>query len=94
MHIKRRPGRRKLVQAKRAKSEMVTVEEVAVRLGIGRNQAYEAVQRRQIPALRFGRRWLIPRVAFEKMLLGGEIEAPEPASRRPRKAERHAEAEA
>jgi excisionase family DNA binding protein len=66
----KRPGRRKLVRAKRDASDMVTVEDVAVRLGIGRNQAYEAVQAGKIPALRFGRRWLIPRAAFDRMLAG------------------------
>jgi excisionase family DNA binding protein len=49
---------------------MVTVDELAERLGIGRNQAYEIVQRGQIPSLRFGRRWLIPRAAFDRMLAG------------------------
>ena len=68
--IVKRPGRRKLVRAKRDASDMVTVEDVAVRLGIGRNQAYEAVQAGKIPALRFGRRWLIPRAAFDRMLAG------------------------
>jgi excisionase family DNA binding protein len=66
----RRPGRRNVVLAKRATADMITVEDVAARLGIGRNQAYEAVQQGKIPALRFGRRWLIPRVAFDKMLAG------------------------
>jgi excisionase family DNA binding protein len=49
---------------------MVTVEDVAARLGIGRNQAYEAVQQGKIPALRFGRRWLISRVVLDRMLAG------------------------
>jgi excisionase family DNA binding protein len=49
---------------------MVTVEDVAARLGIGRNQAYEAVRQGKIPAFRFGRRWLIPRAAFDRMLAG------------------------
>jgi excisionase family DNA binding protein len=70
MSIQRRPGRRKVVLAKRSQSDMVTVEDVATRLGIGRNQAYEAVQQGKIPALRFGRRWLIPRAAFDRMLAG------------------------
>jgi excisionase family DNA binding protein len=66
----KRPGKRNLVQAKRLASDMVTVDDVAARLGIGRNQAYEAVQQGKIPALRFGRRWLIPRAAFDRMLSG------------------------
>jgi excisionase family DNA binding protein len=68
--VEKRPGRRKLVQAKRTASDMVTVEDVAARLGIGRNQAYEAVQQGKIPALRFGRRWLISRVVLDRMLAG------------------------
>jgi excisionase family DNA binding protein len=45
------------------------VEDLATRLGIGRNQAYEAVAAGKIPgAFRLGRRWLIPRVAFDRML--------------------------
>jgi excisionase family DNA binding protein len=54
-------NRRKRIAAKRAAADVITLEEVAARLGIGRNQAYEAVQTGKIPALRFGRRWLIPR---------------------------------
>jgi excisionase family DNA binding protein len=60
----------KRVQAKRAAADTLTLEEVARRLGIGRNQAYEAVQAGKIPALRFGRRWLIPRAAFDRLLSG------------------------
>jgi excisionase family DNA binding protein len=65
--------RRKRIAAKRAAADVITLEEVAARLGIGRNQAYEAVQKGKIPALRFGRRWLIPRAAFDRMLV--EVEA-------------------
>ena len=63
-------SRRKLIQAKRAQADMATVEELAARLGIGRNQAYEIVQQGKVPALRFGRRWLIPRAQLERMLAG------------------------
>jgi excisionase family DNA binding protein len=70
-----RPGRRKLVQAKRTASDMLSVEDVAMRLGIGRNQAYEAVQQGKIPSLRFGRRYLIPRAAFDRMLSGETVSA-------------------
>ncbi len=50
------------------KSDVLTVKEAAIRLGIGLNQAYEACQRQQIPCVRFGRRWLIPTEAFENWL--------------------------
>ena len=62
--------RRKRIQAKRAAADVISLEEVAARLGIGRNQAYSFVQEGKIPALRFGRRWLIPRVAFDRLLSG------------------------
>jgi excisionase family DNA binding protein len=66
----RRPGRHKVVLAKRANSDTVTVDDVAARLGIGRNQAYEFVQQGKIPSIRLGRRWLIPRVALDRLLSG------------------------
>jgi excisionase family DNA binding protein len=60
--------KRELVATKRHGADVLTVEDVAGRLGIGRNQAYALVQLGHIPALRYGRRWLIPRVAFERIL--------------------------
>jgi excisionase family DNA binding protein len=72
-------NRRKRIAAKRAAADVISLEEVASRLGIGRNQAYEAVQAGKIPALRFGRRWLIPRAAFDRML-SGEATSHQPAT--------------
>jgi excisionase family DNA binding protein len=46
----------------------LTVEETAQRLGIGRNQAYEAIRRGEIPVVRIGKRLLIPEAALERML--------------------------
>ena len=48
----------------------MTVEEAATALGISRATAYEAVSRGEIPAIRIGRRILIPKVALEKLLDG------------------------
>ena len=48
----------------------LTVEEAAKELGIGRNQAYEAAHKGEIPTVKIGRRILVPRVAFERMLSG------------------------
>jgi excisionase family DNA binding protein len=48
----------------------MTVEELAAKLGIGRNQCYDAVRAGQFPVLRVGRRWLLPRAAINKMLSG------------------------
>jgi excisionase family DNA binding protein len=39
---------------------VITVEEAARALRIGRSAAYEAVRRGQLPALRIGRRVLVP----------------------------------
>ena len=54
------------------KTEPVTmsVPEAGRRLGIGRNSAYDAAARGQIPTIKIGRRILVPRVAFERMLNG------------------------
>ncbi len=46
----------------------MTVDETAIELGISRNAAYEAVKRGEIPSIRIGRRLLIPKAAFDRML--------------------------
>lgn len=46
----------------------MTVPEAARALGIGKNQAYEAVRLGQIPSIRIGKRLLVPRAALEKFL--------------------------
>jgi excisionase family DNA binding protein len=46
----------------------MTVDEVAVALGVNRLTAYAGVKRGQIPSIRIGKRILVPRVAFERML--------------------------
>ena len=48
--------------------QTLTVREAAVLLGIGRNSAYEGVRRGEIPAIRVGRRLLIPRSALDALL--------------------------
>ena len=49
--------------------DTITVKEAAQRLGIGINQAYEACERGDLPNIRLGKRWIIPRVAFEAWLI-------------------------
>jgi excisionase family DNA binding protein len=49
-----------------------TLDEVAKLLGVGRNQAYDAARRGQIPVLKIGRRLLVPKAALDRMLNGGE----------------------
>lgn len=46
----------------------VSVEEAAALLGISRAFAYELVARNELPALRLGRRIVIPRQAVEAMV--------------------------
>ena len=48
--------------------QTLTVEEAAQVLGIGRNSTYEAIKRGEIPALRLGRRLVVPRQALEQLL--------------------------
>ena len=51
------------------KRATMSVEEMAVYLGIGRNKAYRMVRERVVPALRLGRRIVIPREEFEAWIL-------------------------
>jgi excisionase family DNA binding protein len=44
------------------------VEEAARVLGIGRSAAYLAAQRGDLPVIRIGRRYVVPRAALERML--------------------------
>ena len=46
----------------------MSVEEAGEALGVSRGLAYELVARGELPALRLGRRWVIPRRALEQML--------------------------
>jgi len=46
----------------------LTVEEAGAALGISRASAYEGVRRGEIPAIRIGRRVLVPRVALDRLL--------------------------
>lgn len=48
----------------------LTVNEAAVYLGISRNTAYQAVREGTIPAIRLGRRIVIPVHALEALLAG------------------------
>lgn len=50
--------------------QVVTVDEAAAMLRISRGSAYEAVRRKEIPAIRIGRRLLVPLAALERKLAG------------------------
>ena len=49
----------------------VTVGEAARLLGIGRNSAYEAAHRGELPVVFIGKRILVPLAALERLLTGG-----------------------
>lgn len=54
-------------------SAVLTVDEVAVALRIGRRQAYSAIQRGEIPSLRIGRTIRVPRAWLNQIqMLTGE----------------------
>ena len=53
---------------KHLQKQTFTVPETAEMLNIGRNQAYEAARRGEIPTIRIGKRILVPRAAFDRML--------------------------
>ena len=48
--------------------DVLTPVEAARMLRIGRNAAYEAIGRGDIPSIRIGRRLLVPKAALRRML--------------------------
>jgi excisionase family DNA binding protein len=56
----------------------MTIPEFAEEAGIGRNAAYDAAKRGEIPTIRLGRRLLVPREALDRMLARVMEPAPEP----------------
>lgn len=54
-----------------ANRKTYTVEEAAEVLGLSRNSAYEGIRSGDIPAIRVGRRLLIPKVALDRLLREG-----------------------
>ena len=54
-----------------------TVGEAAQLLGIGRSAAYEAARTGQLPTIRIGKRILVPKAAFERLLrIASDAESP------------------
>jgi excisionase family DNA binding protein len=51
--------------------QVLTVSEAASALRIGRNSAYEAVRRGEIPTIRIGKRILVPVAALDRLLKDG-----------------------
>ncbi len=52
---------------------VLTIPETAKILRIGRNSAYEAAHRGQIPTIKIGRRLLVPREALERQLAQAKV---------------------
>ena len=67
----------------------VTVEEAARLLGVSRGLAYELVARGELPALRLGRRRVVPKMAIDALIAdacakdGGESKPSGPAPQTP-----------
>jgi excisionase family DNA binding protein len=55
----------------------ITVAEAAAQLGVSLPSVYAAMKRGDLPAVRVGARWLVPKAPFEALLRGGA--APRPA---------------
>lgn len=53
-----------------ARADVCTVDEVARWLGVNRKTVYDAVNRRQLPCARLGRRVLLSRAAINEWLAG------------------------
>jgi excisionase family DNA binding protein len=51
-----------------AERQTYDIQEVAKLLGIGRNQAYAAVDAGEIPSIRLGRRRVVPKAAIDRLL--------------------------
>lgn len=64
------PQKRELRSATPARGSVLTVEEAAKVLRISRASAYSAVRDRSLPTVKIGRRYLVPRVALERLLNG------------------------
>ena len=56
-----------------------SVPEAGKMLGVGRNAAYQAVRRGEIPVIQIGRRLVVPKAALERLLAGAEPANSQPA---------------
>jgi len=57
-------------------SVVMTVPEAGRKLGLGRNAAYEAAARGDIPTVKIGKLLRVPKVAFDRMLEGAGKQKP------------------
>lgn len=51
--------------------EYLTIEEVAKKMRVNARTVYRMAQKRQIPALKFGKSWRISSAKLEKLFEGG-----------------------
>lgn len=58
-----------------AERKVITVPEAGEQLGLGRNAAYEAAKRGDIPTVRIGRRLLVPRDAIDQLLARASVKS-------------------
>jgi|HubBroStandDraft_6_1064221.scaffolds.fasta_scaffold643837_2 excisionase family DNA binding protein len=54
--------------------QTVRVEDAATILGISRNHAYELVKTGDLPVIKLGRRFVVPKAALQRMLEGSAPE--------------------
>jgi excisionase family DNA binding protein len=60
-------------QTRKARRKTLSISEVADVLGLHRMSVRSAIARGEIPALRIGNRWLIPRAAIDHLLARGGL---------------------
>ena len=79
--LKSRAGAVVGIVGPRSHKATYTVDEAAEILGVSRNSAYQAVHAGELPAVKIGKRLLVPRIAFEKMLdsAGQKLSGEKPA---------------
>jgi len=53
--------------------QTLSVIETAKILGIGRNLCYSRLKNGEIPVIRIGRRYVVPKKALEKLLSEGQV---------------------
>lgn len=58
--------------------DVLTVPEAARLLRLGINGTYEAIRRKEIPAVRLGHRLIVPKRGIERMLSGEPATPPAP----------------
>jgi excisionase family DNA binding protein len=53
--------------------DVLTIDEVAMRLRIARLTAYRMARDGRLPTIRAGHRFLVPKIAFDRLLAGTAI---------------------